>query len=316
MSQLATSLSKLESQEELSSRTIVNSRKNVSAVTLRSKKELLENPCEVSHGHDKSAELETESIVPKSDSKSTPTPASTELDTCIIKPSFPERLAKSKKEKEENEILERFHKVEKLVGYQKICVDENISVVFQRKLSTKCKDQSIFAIPIKIGNVGVRKAMCDLGASINIMSLSVFQSLNTGPLKETGVVIQLADYSIVYPKGVLEDVLVQVDNFIFPADFYVVPMEDNKSSNSSGILLGKLFLSTAKTKINVYDDILTMELDGEVIEFNIYDNAKYPSNISNVCRVDVSKPLVQQVLKLEYGNELNTKLCENFEKSS
>ncbi|XP_021631853.1 uncharacterized protein LOC110629246 [Manihot esculenta] len=294
-------MNKLKNQDKLPSQTIVNPKENVSVVTLRNKKELLQNPCEISCGHNENADLETESTVPKSDNKSTPTPASTELDTWIIKPPFPEKLAKSKKEKEEKEILKRFHKVEinitlldtikqvprcekflkelctkkkKLVDYQKVCMDKNISAVFQIKLPTKCKDQ------------------------------------------EMGVVIQLADYSIIYPNGVLEDVLVQVDNFIFPADFYVVPMEDNKSSDSFDILLGRPFLSTARTKINVYDGTLTMEFDGKVIKFNIYDNEKYLSNISNVCRIDVGKPLVQQVLKLEYGYELNTKFCENFEESS
>ena len=72
--------------------------------------------------------------------------------------------------------------------------------------------------------------------------------MNAGPLKETGVVIQLADRSIVYPEGVLEDVLVQVNGLIFPAHFFVLDMEDDKSSNSSDILLGRPFLSTARTK--------------------------------------------------------------------
>ena len=63
--------------------------------------------------------------------------------------------------------------------------------------------------------------MCDLGASINVMPLSVYLSLDAGPLKQTGVTLQLADRSIVYPKGVLEDVLVQVGRLIFPVDFFV-----------------------------------------------------------------------------------------------
>ena len=63
--------------------------------------------------------------------------------------------------------------------------------------------------------------MLDLGASINVMPLSVFTSLHLGPLKSTGVVIQLANRSTVNPAGVLEDVLVHVDKLIFPADFYI-----------------------------------------------------------------------------------------------
>ncbi|KAJ8772937.1 hypothetical protein K2173_028114 [Erythroxylum novogranatense] len=125
-------------------------------------------------------------------------------------------------------------------------------------------------------------AMCDLGASINVMPLSIYSSLNVGPLKETGVIIQLADISIVYPKGVLEDVLVQVNGLIFPADFFILDMEDDKSSNSSDILLGRPFLSTARTKIDVHDGTLTMEFDSEVITFHVYDAMKYPNDVSCV----------------------------------
>ena len=59
-----------------------------------------------------------------------------------------------------------------------------------------------------------------------------------------------------------------------------------------------------------------MEFDGKIIEFNVYDDVKHPNNVSSVCRVDASELLVQQVLKLKYGDELNTKLCENFGKSN
>ena len=120
----------------------------------------------------------------------------------------------------------------------------------------------------------LKRAMCDLGASINVMPLSIYSYLNAGPLKETGVVIQLADRSIVYPEGVLEDVLVQVNGLIFPTDFFVLDMEDDKSSNSSDILLGRPFLSTARTKIDVHDGTLTMEFDGEIIKYDAYESSR------------------------------------------
>ena len=111
--------------------------------------------------------------------------------------------------------------------------------------------------------------MLDLGASINVMPYSIYASLNLGPLKETGVVIQLADRSNVYPEGVVEDVLVQVNDFVFPADFYILHMEDHNSSNSAPILLGRPFLKTAQTKIDVHNGTLTMEFDGEMIQFKL-----------------------------------------------
>ena len=117
----------------------------------------------------------------------------------------------------------------KLKEDEKIHMSENVSAVFQKKLPPKCKDPSMFTIPCKIGNLKFDKALIDLGASINIMPSSIYHALNLGPLKDTNVIIQLADRSNVYPEGVLEDILVQVDNLVFPADFYILDMEDEHS---------------------------------------------------------------------------------------
>ena len=68
--------------------------------------------------------------------------------------------------------------------------------------------------------------MLDLGTSINVLPYSIYVSLKLGPLNKTGVVIQLVDRFISYIKGVVEDVLVQVNDLVFPADFYVLDMEN------------------------------------------------------------------------------------------
>nr|KAJ0188734.1 hypothetical protein LSAT_V11C900459020 [Lactuca sativa] len=102
---------------------------------------------------------------------------------------------------------------------------------------------------------------------------------------------ELADCSLVHPKGVLEDVLVQVNELIFPADIYVLDIGYYDSPNSSSILLGRPFLKTARTKIDVYDGILSMKFDGEVINFNIYDAMRYPDDVSTLNFIDVIEPL-------------------------
>ncbi|KAH9781478.1 Endonuclease [Citrus sinensis] len=121
---------------------------------------------------------------------------------------------------------------------------------------------------------------------------------------ETGVIIQLADRSNAYPNGVLEDVLVQVNELVFPADFYVLDMEDDNSSNFVPILLGSPFLKTARTKMDVHKGTLTMEFDGEVIEFNMYDAMKYPSEEHSVFSMDVINPIVQEVFYLDVEDSL------------
>ncbi|WP_171949954.1 retropepsin-like aspartic protease, partial [Proteus mirabilis] len=117
-------------------------------------------------------------------------------------------------------------------------VGKNVSAVLQRKMPPKCKDHGTFTIPCTIGNTRIEYCMLDLGASINVMPYSIYASLNLGPLEEIGVIIQLADRSNTYPRGVVENVLVQVNQLVFPADFYILDMEDKSSLNPAPILLG------------------------------------------------------------------------------
>ncbi|KAJ9168409.1 hypothetical protein P3X46_019936 [Hevea brasiliensis] len=173
---------------------------------------------------------------------------------------------------------------------------ENVPALIQRKLHPKCKDPSSFSIPCKIGDSRFEHAMADLGASINVMSYSVFQTLNLGPLKETSVIIQLADHSNAYPLGVVEDFLVQVRELIFPTDFFILDMKDSvPTSKSALILFGRPFRRTAKSKINVDEGTLTMEFDGETVKFNIFDTMKYPADNHFVFSINVVDTFVQDV---------------------
>ncbi|KAK5776187.1 hypothetical protein PVK06_044146 [Gossypium arboreum] len=247
-----------------------------------------------------------------------------------IQPSFPGRLNQCRKSKEDKEILETFRNVEiniplldaiiqiprcakflkelytnkqKLTGNEKVSVGENVSAVLQRKIPVKYKDRGMFAIPYKIGHLGIKKAICDLGASINVMPYSIYESLNAGFLTKTSVIIQLADRSIVHPEGVLEDVLVKVNKLIFPTDFYVIKMEEDNTAGSLDLLLGRPFFSTASTKIDVRSDTLTMEFDGEIVKFNVYDAISHPSKILSVNRVDIIDSSVEKTFETSYEDK-------------
>ncbi|XP_024178533.1 uncharacterized protein LOC112184501 [Rosa chinensis] len=124
-------------------------------------------------------------------------------------------------------------------------VGANVSALIDRKLPPKCKDPGSFTVPCVIGNIRFDNAMLDLGASINVMPYSVYASLGLGELKKDNVIIQLANRSNAYPKGLLEDVLVQVDKLIFPADFYVLEMEES-SLTPTPLLLGTSFYENRK----------------------------------------------------------------------
>ena len=178
---------------------------------------------------------------------------------------------------------------------------ENVSAIIQRKLSQKCKDLGTFTIPCIIGNQKIEHAMLDLGASINVMPHSAYASLKLGPLKQTRVIIQLADHSNAYPNGVIEDVLVKINNLIFPVDFYVLYIDDSASSAPSPILLGRPFLKTTKTKIDVVKGILTMEFDGETTEFDVFKETKILienqslSSVNMINFLDVQEPIELKV---------------------
>ena len=96
---------------------------------------------------------------------------------------------------------------------------ENCSAIIQRKLPEKLKDSGSFTI---LCIIGVSKALCDLGASLNLMPFSVAKKLNLGEITPTTLSFQMAYRYLTFPKGIIEDVLVKVDKFIFLMDFLVL----------------------------------------------------------------------------------------------
>ncbi|KAM1476367.1 hypothetical protein ACFXTO_038361 [Malus domestica] len=237
------------------------------------------------------------------------------VNSNVIPPDvpFPSRFLQSKNEEEAKDGLETFRKVQvniplldaikQIPKYakflKKLCttrkrvrdkevvhVSENVSAILQRKLPPKCKDPGSFTIPCVIGNTRFKSAMLDLGASINVMPYSVYASMNLGALKHDGVIIQLADRSNAYPKGVLEDVLVQVNHLVFPADFYVLEMDESDHAPSLPILLGRPFMKTAQTKIDVAKGEVTIAFGGDMICFKIPESIETPNVVRSCCVID------------------------------
>ncbi|KAL7595942.1 hypothetical protein Lser_V15G29227 [Lactuca serriola] len=339
VSQLAISVSKLESQGKLPAQTEANPKHNVCAITLRGGKSYDGPKFSVDQKEDEivveeatKEEKEEEKTSEKkpfiAESKVTPAP-------------FPERLKSTKKEREENDIMQMFKRVQinipllevikqvpryarflkdlcvskkKLKGNQVVTVGEHVSAVLQKRMPPKCKDPGVFTVPCKLGNLYVPRATLDLGASVNVLPYSLFKSIGVGTLSKTGVIIQLADRSLVHPKGVLEDVLVQVDEFVFPADFYVLDMGDDDSPSSSSILLGRPFLKTSKTKIDVYNGTLSMEFDGEVINFNVHEAKKTSFDVQSVNFVNLIHPSTKKGLNLSNNEFLELVLSRKLDR--
>ncbi|RVW18713.1 Retrovirus-related Pol polyprotein from transposon opus [Vitis vinifera] len=102
---------------------------------------------------------------------------------------------------------------------KKAFLTEQVSDIIQCKSPLKYKDPGCPTISVMIGGTVVEKALLDLGASVNLLPYSVYKELGLGELKPTSITLSLVDRLEKIPRGIIEDVLVQVDNFYYPIDF-------------------------------------------------------------------------------------------------
>ena len=144
-------------------------------------------------------------------------------------------------------------------GTSKVTAGERVSGIYQKHMPTKFNDPGMVTVPCRIGTTDFNHAMLDLGAAINVFPYSLCMQLGLGPLNETDILVQLADGSTIRPRGVVENVLVKVDRIFFPMDFYILDMENEKEGIP--ILLGRPFMRTAGTKVDLGRWTLSLEFD-------------------------------------------------------
>ncbi|GJV74206.1 reverse transcriptase domain-containing protein [Tanacetum coccineum] len=165
------------------------------------------------------------------------------------------------------------------------------------KLPEKIGDPGKFLIPCNFPGMDVCHALADLGASINLMPLSIWKKLSLPELTPTRMTLELADRSITLPKGLAEDVYVKVGKFHFPTDFVVVDFEANPRVP---LILGRSFLRTGRALIDVYGEEITLRVDNEDITFNLDQTTRYTStNDVSINRIDVIDEIYE-----EYAPEL------------
>ncbi|KAL6557479.1 hypothetical protein OROMI_017829 [Orobanche minor] len=183
----------------------------------------------------------------------------------VPKDPFPERLVSKDKSSQYKDILEIFKQVrinipfldsiKQVPAYSKFLKDlctvkrktniprkaflaEHVSSIIQNKTPVKYKDPGSPTISYVIGDHIIKRALLDLGASVNLLPYSVYTQLGLGELKSTYVILQLADRSIKIPRGIIEDVLIQVDKFYFPVDFVgSMPSNATQRMLSEGVVL-------------------------------------------------------------------------------
>ncbi|CAN6583699.1 unnamed protein product [Malus baccata var. baccata] len=108
--------------------------------------------------------------------------------------------------------------------------------------------------------------------------------LGQGEIKPTLVILQLADRSVAYPRGIIEDLSIKVDNLYLPAEFVILDMDEDMQTP---IILGRPFMATARTLIDVEAGTLTLRVQDQSVVFSLFEATKRPSDVQDCMRVDV-----------------------------
>nr|GEX17215.1 reverse transcriptase domain-containing protein [Tanacetum cinerariifolium] len=187
---------------------------------------------------------------------------------------------------------------DKLFELAKIPLNENCSTMLLKKLPKKLGDPGKFLIQCDFPGMDVCHALADLGASINIMPLSIWKKLSLPELTPTTMTLELADRSITRPKGVVEYVFIKVGKFYFPTNFVVV---DFKTDPRVPLILGRSLLRTGRALIDVYGEEITLRVNDKAVTFNLNQTTRYSSTYDDMSinRVDVI-----DVAREEYAQEM------------
>nr|GEU60648.1 reverse transcriptase domain-containing protein [Tanacetum cinerariifolium] len=175
---------------------------------------------------------------------------------------------------------------DKLSELARTPLNEHCSAILLTKLLEKLGDPGKFLIPCDFTGMAECLALADLGASINIMPLSVWNKISLPDLSPTCMSLELTDRSIYHLVGVTEDVFVKVGTFHFPADFVVV---DFDADPRVPLVLRRSFLKTGRALIDVFKGELTLRVGKEAIKFNLDQTSRYSANYNDMTtnRIDI-----------------------------
>nr|GEY02698.1 reverse transcriptase domain-containing protein [Tanacetum cinerariifolium] len=175
---------------------------------------------------------------------------------------------------------------DKLCELARTPLNKHCSAVLLKKLPEKLGDPGKFLIPCDFPEMAECLALADLGASINLMPLSVRNKLYLPDLSPTRMTLELADRSISRPVGVVKDVIVKVGAFHFLADFVVV---DFDADHRVPLIRGRSFLETGRALIDVFEGELTLHVGKQAITFNLDQTLRYSANYNDMTenRIDV-----------------------------
>ncbi|XP_050890895.1 uncharacterized protein LOC127096356 [Lathyrus oleraceus] len=166
-----------------------------------------------------------------------------------------------------------------------IILTETCGVILQgMKIPIKKKDQGVVTIPCTIGDRSFNKALIDLGANVSLMSLSICKKLGIGVVQDTRITLQFVDHSIKKPYGIVEDVLVKIDKFVFSVDFVILEMPEDEEIS---LILRRPFLETGRCLINIEEWTMTLKVYDEELKINARNTMRYKDDICTSHTIEV-----------------------------
>nr|GFA53013.1 reverse transcriptase domain-containing protein [Tanacetum cinerariifolium] len=207
-------------------------------------------------------------------------------------------------------LMPKYHKMlkallsnkEKLQELANTPLNENFLAVILKKLPEKIGDPGKFLIPCGFSELKC-KALADLGASINLMPLSVWKKLGLPDLIPTRMTLKLANRAICSPDGIAKDVFVPVGNFTFPVGFVVV---DYESDPRVPLILERPFLRTARALIDVHGEEMILRDGDERLTLNMkHDTASYSNHPhrESVNLINIFNVLSEDCLEVSISNK-------------
>nr|GEW32998.1 reverse transcriptase domain-containing protein [Tanacetum cinerariifolium] len=188
---------------------------------------------------------------------------------------------------------------DKLIELTKTPLNENCSAMVLKKLPEKLSDPGRFLIPCDFLEFDNCLALVDLGASINLIPLSIWKKLRLPTLNDTIMVLELADRTISKPTGVAENMFVKVEKFYFLADFVVL---DFVADPRVPLILGRPFLSIAHAIIDVYGRKIILRHEKQSLTLKCVET---PSNFKSLNKVDLIDAGESDFYSEEIENFLN-----------
>nr|GEU37911.1 DNA-directed DNA polymerase [Tanacetum cinerariifolium] len=172
---------------------------------------------------------------------------------------YPSRLNDQKLHEKATNQMEKFFQIFQDLHFHISFADALLLIIalamLLKKRPKKLGDLEKFLIPCDFPGMDVCHALANLGASINLMRLSIWKKFSLPKLTPTQMTLELPYRSITHPKGVAEDIFFRVGKFHFPTDFVVVDFE---ADPRVPLILGRSFLRTGRALIDVYGEEITL----------------------------------------------------------